>query len=381
MVQRCPECGQRLHTNYCDICMRKVPFGGVKQTKYREPWDAEAGSSAHRMEKDHECISFEKEEKKPHRSRTTKATASDPKKVLQIIAIVIAIMMALTTTFELIDEFSGADFFASPEPEINVYDGFVAAGDPGTEDVPKVITEVLYNADGVCITVDSAGLSYGEYTVCLIIQNASDHNITVSGDLFSINGYMYPYGLYHEVNKGRTEQTLLTFYGSELEKYAVKQIRDIEFVLEIYDEHNYESVRELVTIETDLPQDHSAVAPNSGIPLYSNEDLTVLLQDVSIDGFGDGKLNLYMQNHSQNTLNVYNGAVWVNGEEVSGYIWKMLRPNTCAVDNGYIYQLDELENLSEIKEITIDLYVEYMDDLEIIETIYESITFEPGAFQ
>ena len=29
-VQRCPECGQRLNTNYCDICMKKVPFGWNK---------------------------------------------------------------------------------------------------------------------------------------------------------------------------------------------------------------------------------------------------------------------------------------------------------------------------------------------------------------
>lgn len=379
MVQRCPECGQRLKTNYCDICMRKVPFGGVKQPKYREPWDVKAGSSAHRMEKDHECISFEKEEKKSRRSVAPKTSVSDPKKVLQIIAIVMAVILAISANFGLIDEIAGSESIAVPEPTANVYDGFVAAGDPGAEDVPKVITGELYNADGICVTVDSAGLSYGAYTVCLTIRNASDHNITVSGDLFSINGYMYPYGLYHEVNKGKTVQTLLSFYDSELERYGVKQIRDIEFVLDIYDEYNYESTRELVCIETELPQDDSAAAPISGVPLYSNEDLTVLLQDISLDGSGDCILNLYMQNHSQNTLNVYSGAVWVNGEEVNGYIWKMLRPNTCAIDDGYIYQLDEPENLGEIKEITIDLYVEYMDDLEIIETVYEPITFEPGA--
>ena len=53
-VQRCPECGQRLNTNYCDICLRKVPFGGVKLGNRKDPWESRDGSSAHRMDRGQE---------------------------------------------------------------------------------------------------------------------------------------------------------------------------------------------------------------------------------------------------------------------------------------------------------------------------------------
>lgn len=386
LQNRCPECGQRLKTNYCDICMRKVPFGGVKQPTYRDPWDMKTGSSAHRMERGHECISFEKEEKKPFRRPAPKQTAASPKKILQKIAIFIAVLSLVPTLFGVLEEMSGADSIAVPEPAANIHDGFVAAGDPGAENVPKVTPGEIYNENGVRITVDAAGLSYGEYSIFLTICNETDHNITVNGDLFSVNGYMYPYGLYHEVKQGRTEQTYLCFYSSELEKYGIEQVGDIEFILDIYDEYNYESTRTPIAIKTDYTVNYSAMTGISSMPLYSDENLTVILQDAMLDGSGDCKLNLYMQNHSQNTLNVYSGAIWVNGEEVSGYLWQMLRPNTCAMSDMYIYEPDErtdsdIHALDEIKEITVDLYIERQDGLELVELISETITFEPGAIQ
>ena len=68
----------------------------------------------------------------------------------------------------------------------------------------------------------------------------------------------------------------------------------------------------------------------------------------------------------------------IDGEEVSCFIWNMLRPNTCAVDNAYIYELN-VGSLDEIGEITIDLEIEFMDDFELLEMRRESITFKPDT--
>lgn len=383
VINRCPECGQRLKTNYCDICMRKVPFGGVRQEKYREPWDIKDGSSAHRMEKDHECISFEKEEKKPFRKPAAKQGSASPKKILQKIAIFIAVFSLVPSLFGFIEEMTGADSIAVPEPEINVHDGFVAAGDFGAEDVPKVTPGEIYNENGVRVTVDAAGLSYGDYCIFLTIYNETDHKISVNADQLSVNGYMFPYSLYQDVKAGKSEQTRLNFYDFELERIGISKVGKVEFILDIYDEYNYESTRKLVAIETDYPVDYGAMTTIAGMPLYSDEDLTVILQNMEMDGAGDCKLSLYMQNHSQNTINLYSETVWVNGEEASSYVWNMLRPNTCAVVDAYIYQLNDLhiQSLEEIGEITIELEIEHLDDYELLEFRTETITFEPGAIQ
>ena len=383
LQNRCPECGKRLKTNYCDICMRKVPFGGVKRETKRDPWERKDGSSAHRMEKDHECITFEK--KKPAFPKPL-PTASSPKQMLQILAIILACITAISTVIGITEGMTGAEQIAAPEPAANVTDGFVAAGDPGAENAPKVEPGEIYNEDGVRVTVDAAGLSYGDYTIFLTIYNDTDHNISVTGDQLSVNSYMFSYSMYQDVKAGRSEQTRLTFYDFELEKAGIKKVGNVEFILNIYDEYSYENTRKLVAIETDAPVEYGFMTTIAGRPLYNSEDLTVILQDISLDGAGDCQLDLYMQNHSQNTINLYSGAVWVNGEEVSGYLWQMLRPNTCAMNDMYIYELDErvdldIQSLGQVEEISIELYVEILDDLELLEVFSETVTFEPTAIQ
>ena len=385
-VQRCPECGQRLNTNYCDICMRKVPFGGVKLAKRRDPWDRRDGSSAHRMEKNHEGISFgdEKKPKKTTFTKPQKRTAAPNKKGASVVAIILAVFSLLPALFGLVDEFTGSEPVLVPE--YNVYEGFVVAGDPGAEDVPGVIPGEIYNQDGIRITVDDAGLSYGEYTVLLTIYNETDQNISVSMDLVSANGYMVPYGVYHDLRAGKSEQTYITFYSHELDKAGITQVADVAFVLDVYETDSYEEivVREPVAFETDYDGSEEPAVDISGLELYNDGSFKMILRDAMLDDDGDCMLELYMENLSGSIVNVYSGIVMVNGEEVSGYISRTLRSDTRAADRAYIYELDErtdldITELSQIEEITIELYVEYMDGWDIVESFSEAVTFEPSA--
>ena len=384
-VQRCPECGKRLNTNYCDICMKKVPFGGVKLANRRDPWDSSVGSSAHRREKGHECVSFDYD-KKPKKTtfRSYRKTAVPNKKGASVVAIILAVISLLPALFGLFEE--AADSVPAPEPEYNIHDGFVEAGSLGAENLPNVIAGEIYNANGIRITADTAGLSYGEYSVFMTIYNDTDQNISISIDLISVNDYMISYGLYQDVKAGKSAQTYLTLYSHELEKTPITKVSDVTFALDIYEERSFEQLvcDEMVTIKTDYDGSAEPEPNVSGMELYYDGSLCVFLSGVSLSDSGDCQLDLYMENLSGSPVNIYSGAVWVNGEEVSGYLGKTLFPETRAIDRGYIYELDErvdldIAELSQIQEITIELYAEYMDGWDIVETISEKITFEPGA--
>ena len=58
-----------------------------------------------------------------------------------------------------------------------------------------------------------------------------------------------------------------------------------------------------------------------------------------------------------------------------------MRPGTRAVDDVYIYELEEMniEQLSQLEEITMALKVEYMDGWEVLESHSEAVTFDPNA--
>ena len=102
-VQRCPECGGRIHTNYCDICMRKVPFAGARTVRRREPWEL---SSAHREETGHKCITFDAPASQSQKQTWVKTKPSFPErkpaqkkdpKMATVVAVVLAILSLIPT--------------------------------------------------------------------------------------------------------------------------------------------------------------------------------------------------------------------------------------------------------------------------------------------
>lgn len=376
-VQRCPECGGRLHTNYCDICMRRVPFGGIKRETQRDPWENRDGSSAHRREKDHECIRFE--DKKTTFVKPQRKSAVGNKKGASVIAIVVAVFSLLPALFNLAEE---TIFIPAPEPEYQMLEGFVAAGDPGAENVPGVIAGEIYNANGIRITADSAGLSYGDYTIFLTIYNETDKKISVNFDLVSVNGYMVSFGLYQDVKAGKSEETYLTFYNGELAETGIEQIADVTFVMDVYDEDTYEDIviGELLTIQTDYTGTAEPAVDISGLELYTDDDFRVVLTDVTLLGYDDCELTLYAENNSGDQVNIYCEQMWINGETVQGYYSKTLRADTRAIDRVYLYELEEMniEDLSDVEDISLELYVEHMDGWDILESKRETVIFAPN---
>ena len=380
-AQRCPECGQRLNTNYCDICMRKIPFGGVQLAKCRDPWDSSDGSSAHRQERGHECVSFGNE-KKPKKTTFRSYRKTTNKKGASVVAIILAVFSLLPAVFGLIEEV--VDSVPVPEPEyLNTKDGFVEAGDPGAENVPGVIVGEVYNDNGVRITVDTAGLSYGDYVIYFTIHNDTDRKLGISGDMVSINGYMLPFGFYHDIKAGKSAQTSLAFYSYELEKAGITQISDVTFALSAYENNNYEPIfsNELVTLQTTVEATAEPAVDVSGLELYNDGNLRIVLTDVSMPLYGECQLDLYMENFSDRPVNVFSAGAAVNGETVAYSIWSSLRSDTRAITSGYLYELNamEIEEVSQIEEITLELYVEYLDGSHVAQTISEAVTFDPNA--
>lgn len=382
-VQRCPECGIRLTTNYCDICMKRVPFTGVPA---KQTFQHMEGSSAHKMEKGHACISFA-DEKKPKKTtfiKPVKKYAPPKKKGAAAVAIALAAVSLLSAVFGIIEE--SVDSEPAPEPEYYSAEGFVKAGDLGAEGVPGVIPGEIYNANDIRITVDDAGLSYGEYTIFFTVYNDTDQKISVNFENISVNSFMLPFGAYQEVRSGKSEQFSIAFYADELEKAGIEQVFEVAFEVYAYEANSYDDIviGDLVTLYTDADLTMVPALDISGLELYNDGSLWVVLQDINLNEYGECELELYTENLSGSSVNIYSGQVWVNGEEVSGYFWKALRPDTRAIDSCYIYELDErvdldITELEQIKEMTIDLYVEYMDGLDVVESHSESVTFEPGA--
>ena len=366
---RCLECGQRLKTNYCDICMRKVPFGGVKLSNRRDPWEIRDASSAHRTEKDHKCITFEKEEKKPFSIPLPKKTAPDKKKATSVVAIVLAILSLLPALFGLIEEMSVPEPAPQPEPLTGQYEGFVPAIEPCE----------IYNDRGVSVVVDYVDLYYDDYTVFLTVVNESEEDIVVGTDLLSVNGFMHQSSFYAEVEANASVQSTLQIYSWELERDGIQEIAEIAFYLNIYPDNFSNMVQsELITLRTDAAPIYEQPVFPEGWSLYISDDVKWNLVNCS-DNYGNYELDFYVENLSQSVISISTPVIRINGIQSDGYLWTTLRPGTRSNCELYLYA-DGVDALEEVEEISMDLLIEYVDGYEITASRTETITFNPNEY-
>ena len=366
---RCPECGQRLKTNYCDICMRKVPFGGVKLSNRRDPWEIRDASSAHRTEKDHTCITFPQKEKKPFSISLPKKTAPDKKKATSVVAVVLAILSLLPALFGLIEEMSVPELAPQPEPLTGQYEGFVPAIEPCE----------IYNDGGVSVVVDYTDLYYDDYTVFLTVVNESEQDIVVCTDLLSVNGFMHSSGYYAEVEAGASVQSTLQIYSWELERDGIQEIAEIAFYLVIYPDDFSDVVQsELITLRTDAAPIYEQPVFPEGWSLYISDDVKWNLVNCS-DNYGNYELDFYMENLSQSVISISTPVIYINGVQSDGYLWTTLRPGTRSNCEIYLYA-DGVDTLEEIEEISMEVLIEYVDGYEITDSRTETITFNPNEY-
>ena len=248
-VQRCPECGGRIHTNYCDVCMRKVPFSGVRTARRRDPWEL---SSAHREEAGHKCITFD-----TPATPSRKQTLANPKpafperkpaqkkepKMTTVVAIVLAILSLIPTIFSLLEDVH----IDNPEPEYNV-EALVSE-----EDLPVIQPTGLYSDGEIEIFADALGLYYGEPALSIMIDNFSDRDLDVIVETVAVNGYILDAGMSVYVEAWESCQAFLMLNQEELEEYDIRQIEQIDLNLWIFDADTYDEIAVLdaITIETD----------------------------------------------------------------------------------------------------------------------------------
>ena len=390
-IQRCPECGIRLRTNYCDVCMKRVPFRGApeKQTFQKSggssahrmerghecvsfdedrkmPW---GGSSAHRTEKGHKCITFEKKEKKSFSIPVPKKPAADKKKATSVLAIVLAVLSLLPALFGIVEDMSLSEPAPQPEPLPGQYEGFVPAIEPGE----------IYSDGGVSVFVDCVALYYDDYTVFMTVVNESDEDIIVGTDLLSVNGFMHGSSFYAEVDAGETVQESLQTYSWEMERDGIKEVAEIAFFLNIYpDDFSDMKQSELITLKTDAAPIYEQPAFPDGWGLYISDDIKMNLVNCA-DNYGDYELDFYLENLSESVISISTPVIRINGVEADGYLWTTLRPDTRSNCEVYLYA-DGVDTLEQIEEISMDLLIEYMDGFEILESRTETITFNPNEF-
>lgn len=357
---RCPECGMRLRSSYCDICMRRIPLQspGALPANYKE----KDTSSSHR-EEDHSCITFDTPQKTGARVSATRRSAGQVRRkpqAVKLILILTVVLSLLTFLYALVDS------DGSTGPEVDP-EAFFPAGTPGAQDVPSIDPVELYSADNLSITVDAAGLYYDNYAFAVTVRNETDQNIAVSSDYLCVNGYMLPSAiLYEQIPAGETCQTYWEFYSFVLDEAGIEQVQQVQFCLDIYDSDEYTDIArtDSICLETNAPDSYVQAVDDSGRELFNEDGVRIVLKDSQVNSYGDFTMKLFIENNTDRMVDLSSVSLNINQEETGGFFWSTLLPHTRAIESIDFYEISELgiSELSQIEQVRIEALIDYMDD-------------------
>ena len=235
-----------------------------------------------------------------------------------------------------------------------------SADDESAEEI-TVAESVLYDADGIKVTVKGYEEGWMGPEIKVLVENDSTKNVLITADAVSVNGYMMPYAsLYAEVAAGKKANESLSFMSSELEQSGIEVIAEIQFYIQISDSETWDTLAtsELLTLTTSAAPYEQNV-DDSGDVLYDNGGIRIMCKGLKQDLIWDGTVVFYMENNSGKEISIYAENVSVNGFMQDVGLWSDLRPGTKLIDGMSMIDLSdlEIENIEQIENIEFNLRI------------------------
>ncbi len=240
---------------------------------------------------------------------------------------------------------------------------------------------LLYDANGVRVTVKEVRTTLSYMIVDLIVENNSNQGVQIFGDGYIINGISSVYAsLYAEANAGETVEGGIYFDLVDLATLNAETIGELEFLLSVADaSYNYIDENVPVSYRTgDYGYVHTV--DDSGDLLFDDEGIRIVAQGIEVTQSNTAQIKLYLENNSREPLTINLENIVINGwllPNASGYC--TLMPGTNTLDYVDISEVCELgvTSAEEIQNIYYSLNV-YNSQTYNTYFNYDNLDYFPG---
>ena len=241
------------------------------------------------------------------------------------------------------------------------------------ENPGQIVGTVLYNKDGIKITVDSYETDsfYGP-EIGVTIDNTSDKDVLVFTDLLSVNGCMMSdVMLYAEAEAGSKVEDFFMFSNETMKQYGITEISEVQFYITISDPETYQPLDTSKLKSLKLTESYTLTIDYSGAELYNKDGVRFICKGVGSDDLFDGMVYFFAENNTDKNISFYAQNVTVNGIETEDTFWIDTRSGTVVLDTMILWDLDALRlaSVDQIETITMDLYLIDYDTWDDIDGI------------
>lgn len=228
--------------------------------------------------------------------------------------------------------------------------------------------QVIYDAGGIVITVTGLQEDWMGTKVNLLVENSTDRNIALSGDVFAVNGVTVPGYLYAEAAAGMKTNDSLELYSDALETANITRIATIRTGdARIVDTDSFDILARVnMDLVTDVGPGYQQGIDDSGEELFEEEDITVIAQVISEELYGK-TVRLLVKNDTDKDIIVEAENISVNGFTLDAWLYEKILADTvryCALDlfSGGL----EENGIAEIEKVTFQVKVLNAQNLDTI---------------
>lgn len=227
------------------------------------------------------------------------------------------------------------------------------------ETKPLLEETVLYEDESYKITVTGMEETIWGTEIKLLLENNTDRNIALSGDVFVVNGITMDGSLYLDVAAGKKANGEITLHTSDLETAGITEIAAVTaYDANIFDTDNYKDLLSTpLEIKTSIADDYTQPINDDGDVLWEGEGITVISRVIQNSLFGRN-VKLLIKNNSEDDIVVQADNVSVNGFTISEIMSSDVVAGTvCYTDMTVMEYSLEDNGIEDIEEVSFTLKI------------------------
>lgn len=230
--------------------------------------------------------------------------------------------------------------------------------------------QVIYDKDGVRITV--TGLEEDAWTgtkIWMLLENNTDKNLLLTGDVFVVNGITVQAYLYAEVAAGMKANDSLELFTDVLDSSRIEKIATIRgYDTRLVDSDTLDTVAKIpLSLDTSIAETHTQEIDESGEEIFSQDGVTVIAQVISEEFYGQ-TVQLLVKNETGKDIIVEAENISVNGFTVDAWLYDTVCKDTVRFSELDLFASGLSDNGIEAVE-TVTFTLRILDD-----STYETIT-------
>lgn len=222
--------------------------------------------------------------------------------------------------------------------------------------------QVLFDSNSIKVTatsLDEDGFFGADINVT--VENNSAKNIAVQANSCSVNGVMVDTIFSAEVAAGKKANDSITLSSSDLKAANITTIKDIEFVLHVFDPDSYDTIvdSDTIKITTSADSDYVQTYDDSGFLAYEDSTVKIVVKKLnSSDSFWGSDVYLYIENKSDKNITVQASDVSIDGFMVEPAFSCEVDAGKRAFDTITFFESDlEKNNITDITEIELKFHI------------------------